>query len=95
MAYLHNVFVQFVLDESVTGGIRYATWGLGIEASDWNLAAEKAAIRVHEANPNMLIIVGGIFTGGYLGAARFKPIRLPNQVIKFAFLRFSVLLTFL
>ena len=42
----------------MTGGIRYATWGLGIEETDWNVAAEKAAIRVHEANPDMLIIVG-------------------------------------
>ena len=67
-------------DESVAGGIRYATWGLGIKSTDWNAAAEKAAIRVHEVNPNMLIIVGGIFTGGFLSPAFVAPIRVPNQV---------------
>ena len=41
----------------------------------------KAALRVHEANPNMLIIVGGIVGGGFLGPAFIAPIRLPNQVI--------------
>ena len=55
--------IRGVRDENIPGGINYATWGLGIESTDWNTAAEKAAIRVHEANPNMLIIVGGIFTG--------------------------------
>ena len=67
-------------DESIPGGVRYATWGLGVESLDWNTAAEKAALRVHEANPNMLIIVGGIFTGGFLTPAAFAPIKLPNQV---------------
>lgn len=66
-------------DESVVGGIRYATWGLGINSTDWNVAAEKAAIRVHQVNPNMLIIVGGIFTGGFI-PAYLAPVRVPNQV---------------
>ena len=56
------------------------TWGLGVESLDWNTAAEKAAVRVHEANPNLLIIVGGIFTGGYLGGAAVAPVHIPNQV---------------
>ena len=43
--------------------------------------ASKAALRVHEANPNMLIIVGGIVGGGFLGPAFIAPIRVPNQVI--------------
>ena len=71
---------HILLDESIPGGVRYATWGLGLESTDWNTAAEKAALRVHEANPNMLIIVGGIFTGGFLTPAAFAPIKLPNQV---------------
>ena len=74
-------FSVTIADENVPGGIRYATWGLGIESLDWNVAAEKAALRVHEANPNMLIIVGGIFTGGFLSPAFVAPIRVPNQVI--------------
>ena len=53
---------------------------MGIETLDWNTAAEKAAVRVHEANPNMLIIVGGIFTGGWLGPAYVAPVKVPNQV---------------
>ena len=51
-----------------------------MESTDWNLAAEKAAIRVHEGNPDMLIIVGGIFTGGLLSPAAIKPIQIPDQV---------------
>lgn len=64
----------------MTLGTLYATWGLGVDSTDWNLAAEKAAIRVHEANPNMLIIVGGIFTGGFLSPAFYAPVIVPNQV---------------
>ena len=71
--------IRGIKDENVPGGISYATWGLGIESTDWNTAAEKAAVRVHEANPNMLIIVGGIFTGGFLSPAFFAPIHIPNQ----------------
>ena len=52
-------------DELVPGGVRYATWGLGIHTLDWNTAAEEAALRVHEANPNMLIFVGGIGKSNY------------------------------
>lgn len=72
----------------MVGGIRFATWGLGINSTDWNVAAEKAAIRVHEANPNMLIIVGGIFTGGFIPAF-LAPIRVPNQVSFAAFTLFK------
>jgi len=71
--------VRYIEDENVPGGVRYATWGLGIETLDFNTAAEKAALRVHEANPNMLIIVGGIVGGGFLGPAYIAPIRVPNQ----------------
>ena len=64
----------------MVGGIRYATWGLGFNSTDWNVAAEKAAARLHQVNPNMLIIVGGIFTGGFI-PAYIAPIRVPDQVI--------------
>ena len=84
-----------ISDENVPGGVRYATWGLGIETLDFNTAAEKAALRVHEANPNMLIIVGGIVGGGFLGPAYIAPIRVPNQVLNLLYLyavfRFSYL----
>ena len=30
-----------ISDENVPGGVRYATWGLGIETLDFNTAAEK------------------------------------------------------
>ena len=57
--------------------------------------ASKAALRVHEANPNMLIIVGGIVGGGFLGPAYIAPIRVPNQVLNLLYLyavfRFSYL----
>ena len=46
--------------------------------------ASKAALRVHEANPNMLIIVGGIVGGGFLGPAYIAPIHVPNQVLLLA-----------
>lgn len=37
-----------------------ATWGTGNQATDWNLAAQKAGAAVHQANPNILIFVEGI-----------------------------------
>ena len=39
---------RILSDESIPGGVRYATWGLGVESLDWNTAAEKAALRVYE-----------------------------------------------
>lgn len=66
----------------VPGGILgtiQATWGWGNNETDWNVAAEEAAIRVHEANPEMLIFVGGIVAGGFLTPAYFAPIKLPDQ----------------
>jgi endoglucanase len=36
------------------------SWGDGVAATDWKLAAEKAAAVVSAANPELLIIVGGI-----------------------------------
>jgi hypothetical protein len=37
----HGSFL-YISDENVPGGVRYATWGLGIETLDFNTAAEKA-----------------------------------------------------
>ncbi|RME66019.1 MAG: endoglucanase, partial [Caldilineae bacterium] len=37
-----------------------ATWGTGNTATDWNLAAERAAAAILAANPNLLIFVEGI-----------------------------------
>jgi len=37
-----------------------ATWGTGDEATDWNLAAERAADAILAVNPNILIFVEGI-----------------------------------
>jgi len=71
--------IRGILDETIPGGKLYATWGLGLDSTDWNKAAEKAAIRVHEGNPDMLIIVGGIFTGGILTPAALVPVRIPDQ----------------
>ncbi|MEP6503667.1 MAG: cellulase family glycosylhydrolase [Betaproteobacteria bacterium] len=36
------------------------SWGDGLPATDWKLAAEKAADAVSRANPDLLVIVGGI-----------------------------------
>ena len=36
------------------------TWGDGVAATDWKLAAEKAAEVISAANPRLLIIIGGI-----------------------------------
>ena len=58
-----------------------ATWGFGNNLTDWNVAAEEAARRVHEANPDLLIFVGGIVSNVVLLPAQRVPIRLPDQVI--------------
>lgn len=33
------------------------TWGSGIELNDWSIAAKRAGDLVHQANPDMLVIV--------------------------------------
>ena len=37
-----------------------ATWGTGNTATDWNMAAERAAAEVLDANPDLLVFVQGI-----------------------------------
>jgi hypothetical protein len=44
------------------------------------LAAEEAARRVHAANPDLLVIVGGIISNVVLLPAYFAPIKIENQV---------------
>ena len=39
----------------------------------------------------MLIIVGGIVGGGFLGPAYIAPIRVPNQVLNLLYLKVAVL----
>ena len=56
-----------------------ATWGYGTPEQDWKAAAEEAGRRVLEANPDMLVIVEGILSGGVLTGARFFPVKLPIQ----------------
>ncbi len=62
-----------------------ATWGDGVMATDWRLAAERAGTAVQAINPELLIIVEGVETaggqsywwGGNLRNAGTMPVRLP------------------
>ena len=63
------------------GTLTFALWGSGRVEQDWNQAAEEAGRRVLMANPDMLVIVGGLVSGGFLTPATWAPIQLPNQVI--------------
>ena len=68
-----------------------ATWGVGNAATDWNLAAERAASAVLSAAPNALIFVEGIgenstcssptnhWWGGNLGPIQCTPLRIPRN----------------
>ena len=62
------------------GTVIEALWGSGRIVQDWNIAAEKAGKRVLEANPGMLVIVGGIEFGNVITPASWAPIQLPKQV---------------
>ena len=68
------------------GTTTYALWGIGGAKQDWMLAAEEAWKRVQAANPDMLVIVGGIVYGNVLTPAVFAPIQLPKQVFDTYFL---------
>ena len=74
-----------VLTLGGTFGTIPATWGLGNNATDWNVAAEEAARRVQAVNPDMLIFVGGIISNVVLLPAHRVPIRIPDQVSKSQF----------
>jgi len=68
-----------------------ATWGSGVEATDWRLAAERAAAAIHAVEPGWLIIVEGVATfggneywwGGNLQGVADFPVRLdqPNKLV--------------
>ena len=49
-----------ISDENVPGGVRYATWGLGIETLDFNTAAEKAPSIYYVSN-----WLGGLKNGSF------------------------------
>jgi endoglucanase len=68
-----------------------ASWGTGNTATDWNLAAERAAARILAVNPRLLIFVegiernancssvGGHFWGGNLEPLSCKPLNIPRD----------------
>ncbi|EFM08879.1 glycoside hydrolase family 5 [Paenibacillus curdlanolyticus YK9] len=71
-----------------------ASWGTGVAATDWRLAAERAGNAILAANPNWLILVEGVSSnvqgessnywwGGNLKGARNYPVRLdvPNRLV--------------
>ena len=62
------------------GTVTYALWGSGRVEQDWKQAAEEAGRRVLAANPDMLVIVGGIIYGNVLTPAWWAPIQMPKQV---------------
>lgn len=59
------------------------TWGDGVPATDWRLAAQKAAAVVSQANPGLLIIVGGIDYQTDLSAFAAHPpvVAAPDKLI--------------
>jgi endoglucanase len=68
-----------------------ATWGSGVQATDWRLAAERGGNAILSVNPSWLIVVEGIeayqnqyyWWGGNLMGARQFPVRLvhPAQLV--------------
>lgn len=68
-----------------------ATWGDGNVATDWRLAAERAAQAIHAIEPGWLIVVEGVATyqgesywwGGNLQGARDHPVRIaaPDKLV--------------
>jgi len=55
----------------------FAEWGTG-KVNDWALAAEIAGNKILEVNPDMLILVEGILSGGNLIGALAKKVELTN-----------------
>lgn len=68
-----------------------ATWGDGVAATDWRLAAERAGNAVLAVNPDLLVFVEGVehaggaayWWGGNLRSAGAAPVRLsvPNRLV--------------
>lgn len=73
-----------------------ATWGTGNPATDWNLAAERAAAAVLEVNPDLLIFVEGVggnpvcssninhWWGGNLEPQACAPLRIAAEKLVFS-----------
>ena len=68
-----------VKDETWIGGMKFPTWGYDLNQTDWKRAAEIAAQKVHNANPNMLIFVGGLNYQVVLSPVYAAPIKLEAQ----------------
>ena len=68
-----------------------ASWGTGVQSTDWNSAAERCGNAILAANPDVLIIVEGVsvvgtdvyWWGGNLSAVRTAPIVLtkPEKLV--------------
>jgi len=56
---------------------KFAEWGTG-HINDWAVAAEIAGNKILEVNPDMLILVEGILSGGNLIGALIKKVELTN-----------------
>ena len=68
-----------------------ATWGTGNVSTDWNLAAERAAAAIIDANPNILVFVEGVadnpvcsgdqnhWWGGNLEPQTCAPLNIPSS----------------
>ena len=78
--------MRAIKKEGANGTVTFALWGSGRAEQDWNRAAEEAGRRVLAANPDMLVIVGGLVSGGLLTPATWAPIQLPSQVSSVAVL---------
>jgi endoglucanase len=52
------------------------TWGSGVEANDWMMAAERAGNEILKYNPNTLVIVQGISFANNLMNIKEKPLAL-------------------
>ncbi len=63
-----------------------ATWGQGVEATDWNAAAERCGNAILAANPDWIIVVegtekvgtDGYWWGGNLSGVKTNPIKLSD-----------------
>jgi len=67
----------------VDGTARIPSWGTGDVLTDWQIAANKAANEILAINPNLLVIVQGIYSGKSLTGVVDHPIVLsvPNKLV--------------
>ncbi|WP_052074438.1 glycoside hydrolase family 5 protein [Shewanella mangrovi] len=59
------------------------SWGDGNETTDWKAAATKAANSIHQQNPNLLIMIGGLRWQTDLADIKASPVTLktPNKLV--------------